>query len=213
MMTYKKNGMKNILKIFFAGLLVLVLASCGNGSKDKKGDLTDKKAQLEKLKKDQKDLADKIAKLEDEIAKSDTSEAQKEKAKLVSLSTIGTDTFAHYIDLQGKISAENVAYVTPRGQGGLVKAVYVKQGDYIKKGQLLLKLDNALAERQIEGLQTQLAYAKDIYQRQQNLWNQGIGTEVQLLNAKNSVDNLEKQIASAKEQLSQSNVYAEMRSQ
>jgi RND family efflux transporter MFP subunit len=55
-----------------------------------------------------------------------------------------------------------------------------------------------------------LSYARDIYQRQQNLWNQNIGTEVQLLTAKNNVETLEKQIAAAKEQLSNANVYAQM---
>src|SRR5947207_1023741 len=125
MMTYKKNGMKNILKIFFAGLLMLTLASCGNGSKDKKDDLTDKKAQLEKLKGDQKKLNDEIAKLQSEIASVDTS-ASLNKGKLVSAAPVTEQVFEHYIDLQGHIDADNISYITPRGGVAQVKAVYIK---------------------------------------------------------------------------------------
>ena len=169
-----------------------------------------KKAQLEKLKTEQKKIAGEIVELEKEIAKLDTSAGIKEKEKLVTLSILEPGKFTHYIDLQGKIDAENIAYVTPRGMGGMVTAVYVKQGQPVKKGQLLLRLDNAVEQKQIEQIQSQLNYAKDIYQRQQNLWNQNIGTEVQLLTAKNNVETLEKQLATAREQLSNANVYAQM---
>ena len=89
-----------------------------------------------------------------------------------------------------------------------VKEIYVKRGDMVKKGQLLLKLDDAIVLQQLEGLNTQLEYAKNIYNRTKNLWDQGIGTEVQLITAKNSVDNLEKQIATVKENWKTSFVYA-----
>ena len=108
------------------------------------------------------------------------------------------------------MESDNIAYVTPRGGPGQVKAVYVKQGDAVRKGQLLLKLDDAVAQKQIDQLQTQLNFAKDIYQRQKSLWDQNIGTEVQLLTAKNNVESVEKQISLARQQLSFSNVYAEM---
>lgn len=85
-------------------------------------------------------------------------------------------------------------------------AIYVKQGDRVRKGQLLLRLDdavakqNAVAARQgLQGIKTQLAYAKDLYQRQKNLWDQGIGTEVQLITAKNNVATLENQLRASEE--------------
>lgn len=195
-----------VLFIASVGLVI----SCGNSVKDEKAELNDKKAQLEKLKTEQKKIAGEIVELEKEIAKLDTSAGVKEKEKLVTLSILEPGKFTHYIDLQGKIDAENIAYVTPRGMGGMVTAVYVKQGQPVRKGQLLLRLDNAVEQKQIEQIQTQLNYAKDIYQRQQNLWNQNIGTEVQLLTAKNNVESLEKQLATAREQLSNANVYAQI---
>ena len=86
----------------------------------------------------------------------------------------------------------------------------MKQGDNVKKGQLLLKLDDAVIRQNIAQLETQLSFAKNLYQRQQNLWNEGIGTEVQYLTAKNNVDNIERQLSVVKEQLNLSNVYAQV---
>jgi membrane fusion protein, multidrug efflux system len=209
-MTYKLNHMQNISKAAFIVIFLAFLAACGSTTKEEKGELNDKKVKLEKLKADEKKLSAEISKLEKEIAKLDTAGGAKEKEKLVTLSVIETGRFIHYIDLRGKIDAENIAYVTPRGMGGMVKAIYVKEGQEVRKGQLLMRLDNAVEQTQLEQLQTQLSYAKDIYQRQQNLWSQNIGTEVQLLTAKNNVETLEKQMATAQEQLSNANVYAQI---
>ena len=202
--------MQNIFKTASIILVSIVMAACGSTTKEDKGELNDQKVKLEKLKGEQKKLSTEIVALEKEIARLDTSAGVKEKEKLVTLSIIEPGKFTHYIDLKGKIDAENIAYVTPRGMGGMVTAVYVKQGQQVRKGQLLLRLDNSVGQRQIDQLQTQLSYAKDIYQRQQNLWSQNIGTEVQLLTAKNNVETLQKQIATAREQLAESNVYAQI---
>lgn len=205
------SDMQNIFKTAATVTMLVVLAACG--ASVKKDEISqkvmEKKAEVEKLKAQQKGLTDQIAKLEEEILILDPTQ-RKENPKLVAIAPIAPGQFTHYIDLQGSIDAVNTAYVAPRGAGGLVKAIYVKQGDVVRKGQLLLKLDDALAQKQLDQLNTQLDYAKDLLQRQQNLWDQKIGTEVQLLNAKNNVANIEKQIAAVTEQSSFSNVYAEM---
>ncbi|HEY1869954.1 MAG TPA: efflux RND transporter periplasmic adaptor subunit, partial [Chitinophagaceae bacterium] len=191
------DDMKNVLKIFFAASVFSIISSCSSSSlKEKKGDLSDKKAQLEKLKAQQKDLSDKIAKLQTEIGSTDTS-ASMNKGKLVSVSPVTEQVFEHYIDLQGHVDADNVSYVMPRGNPGQVKALYIKQGDFVKKGQLIAKLDDEVQQKQLQTLKTQLAYAQDVYNRQKNLWDQGIGTEMQLKTAKNAVDNLNDQINTA----------------
>ena len=102
--------------------------------------------------------------------------------------------FEHFIDLQGHIDADNISYVTPRGGPAQAKAVYIKQGDFVKKGQILAKLDDDVQLKQLQQLKTQLAYAEDVYRRQKNLWDQGIGTEIQLKTAENNVNNLKDQI-------------------
>ena len=185
----------------------VVITSCGGGAKDAKGDLNDKKVQLVKLKDDKIKLEGDIKKLEDEIAKLDP-QSQKDKAKLVAVSPVVQQDFTHYIELQGRVDASDIVVVTPRGMPAQVRQLNVKKGDYVKKGDLLAKLDDAVTLQQLEGLNTQLAYAQNIYNRQKNLWDQGIGTEVQLITAKNSVDALERQIATLRENWKTSFVYA-----
>lgn len=196
----------NIAKHIAIATSVILLAACGGG---KTGNtLTDKKAQLEQLKKQQEDLNKQITDLQAEIVKLDPS-ANPEKAKLVAVTKLGEENFNHYIDLQARVDADNIAYVTSRGGPGLVKAVYVKQGDFVKKGQLLLKLDDAIIKQQLQQAQTQLSFAKDLYNRRNNLWKDGIGTEVDLISAKNNVDQAQKQVDIIQEQLSFSEVRAE----
>ncbi|HEY0749605.1 MAG TPA: efflux RND transporter periplasmic adaptor subunit [Chitinophagaceae bacterium] len=193
--------------IYWLLIIVLFAASCGNSKKDQSAILTEKKVKLQKLKSEQQKLNDEIAKLDAEIARLDPKSAEG-TAKLVTTMVLAPKDFSHYIELQGRIDADNIAYVTPRGGPGQVRAVYVKKGDFVRKGQVLLKLDDAIVRSQIAGLQSQLSYARDIYQRQQNLWKEDIGTEVQVISARNNVTALERQLATLNEQLSFTNVRA-----
>ena len=194
-------------------ILFAVLASCSgktDTSANGNADLAQKKAKLEQLKKQQDDLTKQIVSLQAEIIKQDPS-ANPEKAKLVAVEKLSTDNFQHYIDLQGKVDAQNIAYVTSRNpQPAQVRAVYIKEGDYVKKGQLLLKLDDALAKKAVDQAQTKLKFDQDIYNRRNNLWKENIGTEVELTTAKNAVDADQHALDQAEEQLSFSNVYADI---
>lgn len=185
----------------------MIFSACGSSAKDDKGELNDKKAKLEKLKTEKSKLDADIKSLEAEIAILDP-DSQKDKARLVAAAAVTQEDFTHYIELQGRVDASDIVVVTPRGMPAQVNEIHVKRGDMVKKGQLLLKLDDAILLQQMEGLKTQLSYAKNIYQRQKNLWDQNIGTEVQLITAKNSVDALEKQMATLQENWKTSFVYA-----
>ncbi len=203
--------------------LIAILASCGS-KKDATATLNDKKVQLEKLKAENSKKADEIKKLQDELSAKDTANKDNAKVKLVSTAPVTIQNFMHYIDLQGSVSADNISYISPRGMGGQVKAIYIKEGQMVRKGQLVLKLDDAIvrqqvtaARQQLEGIRTQLAFAKNLYTRQNNLWQQGIGTEVQLITAKTNVQGLENQLTAAgenvkvaEEQLKTANVYSDV---
>ncbi|HXB90651.1 MAG TPA: efflux RND transporter periplasmic adaptor subunit, partial [Puia sp.] len=186
----------------------LLLASCGGGKTD--DSLQGQKKRLDSLKSQQEKIGKDITALEAEISKKDSTFGVKEKAKLVTLTPVTPTSFTHYIDLQGNVDAVNASYISPRGQGGLVREVYVRQGDHVNKGQLLLKLDDAIQKQQLTNAQTQLAYAKDLYQRRKNLWDEKIGTEVELINARNQVDQMESQVKIAQENVDFSNVYADI---
>lgn len=196
----------------FAGFLtlmaVLAAASCSESRKDKNAQITEKKTKLQKLRDDYAKQAADIKKLEDELAVLDTASGASANAKLVAFTPANVQEFRHFIDLQGQVDADNISYISPRGMAGQVKAVFVKEGQRVSKGQLLLKLDDAIiqqqvvaARQQLQGIKTQLAFAKTIYDRQNNLWKQGIGTEVQLITARTNVESLESQLRAASEQV------------
>jgi RND family efflux transporter MFP subunit len=216
--------MKRILQtLSVITVSALLMASCSGGANDKKGDLKEMKAKMEKLKKQKNELDADIRKLQEQIEKADPA-AAKQNAKLVSVDSVRIDSaFAHYIELQGKINTdEGIAYVAPTGQGGLVKSVLVKPGQRVGKGQLVVKLDDALSRQQLASAQQQtgvlkarLAQAQTIYERRQNLWSHNIGTEIEVINAKADVDALSAQlrsanasVAQAQELVNMSNVYA-----
>jgi RND family efflux transporter MFP subunit len=195
--------MNTILKITTAVMLTLSLAACGGSAKEEKGKLTDLKTQLEKLKKDKSGLDDQIKKIEEEIAKSDTSSVSQVKT-LVAIDTLRVTEFSHYIDLQGKISSSGIGYVAPKGQGGLIRSIYVSVGQRVGVGQQVLKLDDAIQRQQLASAQqavsqikTRLAQAQTVYERYQNLWKQNIGAEINVINAKADVDAMAAQLRSA----------------
>ena len=192
--------MKKFSKVLLSSFVLFAVA-CGENNNIEK-----QKASLAALKKQGLELNVKIANLEKEIEKAGGAETV--KAILVSVTPIASQDFTHYIELQGKVESESVSFITPRAGGGQVKGLFIKRGDPIKKGQLLLQLDNAMlkqsaaaASLNIETLKSQAALAKSVYEKQKNLWDQNIGSEIQLLTAKTNAEALANQLKAAGEQL------------
>ncbi len=190
--------MKHSLKLFTIALTMIAVA-CGSGNNN----IEAKKASLEKLKKQALEINAQIASLEKEVGGSDNV-----KSVLVTVTPLVSQEFTHYIELQGKIESESVSYVTPRAGGGQVRQLFVKRGDRVKKGQLLLQLDNSLIKQSaaavaqnIETLKAQAALAKAVYEKQKNLWEQNIGSEIQLMTAKTNAEASASQLKAATEQL------------
>lgn len=216
--------MKQLKTIGLITATAVILLSCGGSKKDGTAALNDLKAKLEKEKKERTENEADIKKLEADILKLDTNAANAAKIKLVSVLPVSTQPFEHFIDLVARVDGDNISYISQRGMGGQVKSLFIKEGDFVKKGQLVLKLDDAImrqslsaAKKGLDGIKTQLGFAKNIYQRQKNLWEQGIGTEVQLISAKTNVEGLENQLASAEENvkvavetLNTTNVYSDV---
>lgn len=188
----KITHMKN--KILYIALSAIIV-SCG---------APDKKAELEKLKKQKTELETKITSLEEDLKKSDTTKVKEKTVEVVAM-PIEPQTFKTYIEVQGRIDAdENVSLSTQ--MPGTITQISVKVGDRVTKGQELALTDARAIQQQMSDLQTNLDLAKQVYDRQKNLWDQKIGTEVQYLQAKTNKESLEKKLSSANEQLRMSKI-------
>ncbi|HEY1008969.1 MAG: efflux RND transporter periplasmic adaptor subunit [Daejeonella sp.] len=177
--------MKNLLLIAAA----VFLAACSGKS-------TDKKTELEELKKQRVEINSKIAALEAEVGTAKTAE----DIKSVNIVEIQESTFSNYLEVQGKIDAEDNVQVNPQAQG-VVTAVFASVGQNVGRGQVLAQIDDSVLKQNISELQTQLELATTLYQRQKNLWDQKIGTEVQFLNAKTQKEAAERRIATLRSQI------------
>ncbi len=182
--------MKNTTKtmLFFA---LIIAASCvgGNGENPK---LTEKKKRLDELKKE-------VATLEKEIAEMDTT-SKEDKFKIVATTDVFMQSFRHFIDIQGRVDADENVTVMPKMPGTVI-AVYVHTGDMVKAGQTLAQLDDKAARQGLEELKNRLELATTVYQKQKGLWDQKIGSEINYLTAKNNKDALEKSMSTFNENI------------
>src|SRR5690606_21280412 len=153
---------------------------------------------LEELRKQHAQLSDEIRKLEAEIA-AENPDTLAVRAKDVSVSVLKARPFDHYVQTQGRVESEYNMLVSAKTMG-VVTAVYVREGQNVSKGQTLAQLDNSVILRNIAARKAQLALATSVFERQQKLGDQKIGTEVQYLQAKTNKESLEKQLQSLQEQ-------------
>jgi membrane fusion protein (multidrug efflux system) len=182
--------MKNLLYILLASAVII---SCGESGP------TDKKSELEKLRKEAASINDKIRKLQEELAMSDTSQA---KMREVAVTEVITTTFSHYIEVQGKVDGDENVSISPEVPGSVMK-VNVRAGDIVKKGSVLATMENAVFMKNLEELQSQRDFANTIYLKQKALWDQKIGTEVQYLSAKNNLDAMDRKLSTVRQQVAQ----------
>ncbi len=187
----------NIMKKFFLfAFAALFLISCG-------GNAEDKSKQLAELKKQYEDLGVQIRTLEAEVNANDTT--SKEKIIAVVAAPVGLQTFKHYVEVQAHVDTDENVNVSAQ-TGGLVQRILVNTGDRVTKGQLLAELDNKAMIQSLEEVRTNYNLVKALYDKQKNLWDQKIGSEVQFMTAKANKESLEKRLASVQEQVDMSRI-------
>jgi RND family efflux transporter MFP subunit len=173
-------------KFIYIPFLVL-LAACSSKPKDKKAELAD-------LKKQQSDLNTKIDKLQAEIGTTDSA-----KSTDVSVTEVKTGNFTNYVQIQGKIDAQDNVTAYPQTQA-TITAIYVKAGQHVSKGQVLVQLDNSVMQQNIAQSESQVSLNQQLFDRQKNLWDQKIGTEVQYLQAQTALQSSKKALDALKKQ-------------
>ncbi|NBB18270.1 efflux RND transporter periplasmic adaptor subunit [Runella sp. CRIBMP] len=195
------------MKAQYIFLLAATLFVTACGGEKKPNTLAEKKEALAKLKADAKTLTEKITALETELKAADPTLKAAEKVIPVVTTTLEPRSFKSFIEIQGTVETKNTATATPR-MAGTYTTVYVKEGQTVKAGQLLAKIDNAILRDQIAALKQQMELANTVYDKQKALWDQKIGTEIQYLQAKNNKESLEKNLAVLNTQVDMYNVYA-----
>jgi membrane fusion protein (multidrug efflux system) len=125
----------------------------------------------------------------------------------VRIKKVNYEPFRHYIDVQGNIEAVEEAYISPE-MGGQIKKIHVREGQRVKKGQLLVSLNTDVTESSIQEVKTSLELTKKLYDKQKSLWEQNIGTEMQYLEAKNAYEQTEARLKTLNAQLEMSNIRA-----
>lgn len=194
--------MKTLSQITVLLFLTLFAVACGE---TENRSLNKKKEELAKLKEERKALNDKINKLSAEIALLDSNAEIQSKGKLVVVRNIETQAFTNYIEIMGKVDADQNTNVSPEIGGTLMK-IYVQSGQSVSVGQTLGEIDNTVSATAMNELKTQLEFAETLYLKQKNLWEQKIGSEVQYLTARNNYESLKKRLATMNQQLGMSRI-------
>lgn len=182
----------NYYTILAAIVVAVLFAGCSATS-------TDKKVRLEKLTEQRANLDGEIQKLEAEMAIENPVEVTI-KSKEVGVTVLTVGKFDYFVKTQGAVEAIDNILVSAEMMGILTQ-VHAREGQVVTKGQVLAQIDNSLILRGIDELKSSISLARTVYDRQKNLWDQKIGTEVQYLQAKNNKESLEKRLATLNEQL------------
>lgn len=196
-------------KISFLILTLLVVASCSENQKqsidelvatDNLEEIRKRKAELDAeliaLSEDLKKLEDKIKILDPQM-----------KVPLITTYKVEEKAFKHYIELQGNVSTDQNIVIYPEFSGVLTR-VLVKEGQRVSKGQSLGKIDDGGLGQQLAQMQIQADLAKTTFERQERLWNQNIGSEIQYLQAKSNYESQEQAISQMKKQIGKTIVKA-----
>ncbi|NGX83247.1 efflux RND transporter periplasmic adaptor subunit [Aequorivita sp. KMM 9714] len=175
-------------KIFLLIIFIATLVSCGGDQKSvdsliESGDLSAIKTKRTELNQQQRDLKAEIDKLNEYI----DSHEKKERPALITAEVIKDTVFKHYVEVQGNVETDQNVVLNAEYSGVLTN-IYVKEGQRVSKGQRLAKIDDGGLSSQVAQQEAQLALAKTTFERQERLWEQKIGSEIQYLQAKTNYE-------------------------
>lgn len=202
-------------KIFITIISFTLIFSCQNKEGISTEDLL-KSENVEALKSKREQLQSSADSLHAIVLMLDNriSEIDPEMAKLVKAIEAKKTVYNHYIKLQASVETEQDVNVSPEF-GGIMKLL-VKEGQFVRRGQLLATIsDGGLGDQlnqakiQVEQAKAQLSQAeiqrdlaKTTFERRQSLWNQKIGSEMEFLQAKTNFETAQKQVFAASQQVS-----------
>ena len=190
-------------KIAILTILSFVLFACGNKENNQSIESLIETKNIKALNEKKTALQAEIAKIEAGLA---TLDVKKEEA-LVTVATIKDTIFNHYLDIQGSVDTKENILIQPEFSGTLT-SLTVKAGDRVSKGQILGRVDDAGMSQQLASAENQYSLAKTTFDRQKNLWDKKIGSEIQFLQAQTQMISAQKTVAQIKAQLSKTVIRA-----
>lgn len=197
--------MKLTLKLLPLFFIVFLVASCETGSE---GGLDAKKAELEKLKVQSNELIFRIKQVEAELTAMDPDYAsQSQKTILITIDSARKGTFEHFVEVTGSVLSKKNVSISSETVGVLL-AVPAIEGMRARKGQVLARINTESIQRNIDELENSLDLAVTLFEKQERLWNQQIGTEIQYIESKNRKEGLERSLETLKTQLDRGTVRA-----
>jgi len=190
--------MKKIIIILSS--IALFLSSCKDSAPSKEV----KKAELKDLKSQLITIKSQISKLEKDLTEDNLST---EKRVPIRIKQIEPELFTHQIEQPGKINSKENVLVSIE-LGGTVTSVNTEEGQWVVEGQTILQLDTTIMGPSLNELKSALELAKTTYERQEKLWQKGIGSELQFLQLKNQYESLNNKFLAQEAQLEKLNVKA-----
>jgi membrane fusion protein, multidrug efflux system len=190
-------------QLFLLATISILIFSCGKKEETNIDDLI-KSKDLVKIKAKRDILQADLAKLETAIGTLDTKKAEE---ALVSVMTVKDTVFNHFLEVQGNVNTNQNILIQPEMPGTLV-ALNVKAGQRVSSGQVLGRTDDAGMSQQLAAMENQYNLAKTTFERQKNLWDQKIGSEIQFLQAQTQMVGAQKAVLQMKAQLSKTLIKA-----
>lgn len=190
-------------KLLYLSAVSLFLLSCTNTKKTENIDELISAKNVKALQEKKSALQADVTKIEEALA---TLDVKKDEA-LVSIMTVKDTVFNHYLDIQGSVDTKENILVQPEFSGTLL-SLTVKAGDHVTKGQVLGRIDDGGMSQQLANAENQYALAKTTYERQKNLWDKKIGSEIQYLQSQTQMVSAQKSVAQIKAQLAKTIIRA-----
>ena len=177
----------------FLIVILTFIVSCTNDTLDSK------KKRVDELKNSLVEIYSEIDMLEDEISLIDSTFGEK-NYELVTTIEPSSKEFIHEINLRGNVvSMMNIMIVSE--VIGKYKRIFVKDGQFVKKGDVLATINSDVIDINLKEIETNLLLSKTIYERQSNLWDNKIGSEIDYLRAKSNYESINSRFEATKRQI------------
>jgi len=188
------------MKKIFILFLIISITSCDNSSTLQSildsNDVDKIKLKRKEIAESQQDFFNKLLVIDNKLDKLNTNP----QLPIVEVLAVNPVIFEHYVQVQGSVKSDELINIFPEFSG-VAKAIYVKSGDVVKKGQRLIKIDDGGLKEQLSQLEIGFELTKTTFERQKRLWDQNIGSEIKFLETKSMYEAQKQGINQLKKQI------------